>query len=383
MASRAYRFAAAILPFVIAIYPVGAQTPSWLEAGAGAGGSVFGWQPRIGATAADAFSLGTTVLSWHGSADRTTAGTRSLLELTSGARLSTGTAAFGFWLGGGVIHRSGFNDDVERPRIETGGWRRIGNVVLTISAARRSASLAAMSHFTHTATGYAVYQDSITGGWDSIPQTRTFGDSSRVAEQRRWGETAAALAWEGRALSVELGLGGRLASRGVPAGGWGSANVAVRLSAPLSLVIGAGTASHGQFALDGEHRFITLGLRIRQTSAGGPIGESLPLLHAASVSNFAIDSLGSGRYCLTIGAPRASRVELSGDFTNWKPVTLTRRDNGQWTLTLALRPGTHRLNARVDGGSWIVPPGLTTMSDDFAGEVGLLVIERGVEIAPK
>jgi hypothetical protein len=33
------------------------------------------------------------------------------------------------------------------------------------------------------------------------------------------------------------------------------------------------------------------------------------------------------------------------------------------------------LNVRVDGGSWIVPPGLTTMSDDFAGEVGVLVIE--------
>jgi hypothetical protein len=30
---------------------------------------------------------------------------------------------------------------------------------------------------------------------------------------------------------------------------------------------------------------------------------------------------------------------------------------------------------RVDGGSWVAPPGLTTMSDDFAGEVGLLVIE--------
>jgi hypothetical protein len=30
-----------------------------------------------------------------------------------------------------------------------------------------------------------------------------------------------------------------------------------------------------------------------------------------------------------------------------------------------------------------VPPGLTTMSDDFAGEVGLLVIERREEGTPR
>jgi len=30
----------------------------------------------------------------------------------------------------------------------------------------------------------------------------------------------------------------------------------------------------------------------------------------------------------------------------------------------------------VNDGSWVAPPGLTTMSDDFAGEVGVLVIER-------
>lgn len=383
MTSRAYRIAAAIFPLVIAMDPVGAQIASRLEAGAGAGGSVFGWQPRLGVSAVEALSLGAaTVASWHGSFDRIAATNASLIELTSGARLATGSNSSGAWLGMDVIRRSGFKDAVERPRIETGGWRRIGNVVITLSAARRSASLGAMSRFTHTSTSYLVYQDSVTGGWDSIPQTRIIGDSARVAEQRRWGETEAGLAWEGRALAFALAMGGRLASRGVPAGAWGSANLAVRLSSPLSLVVGAGTASRTQFALDGEHRYVTLGLRIRPTSGGIPLAEAATL-HAASVNAFTIDSLGSGRYRLTLDAPSARRVELSGDFTNWKPVTLLRTASGHWTLTLALGPGTHRLNARVDGGSWIVPPGLTTMSDDFAGEVGLLVIERAGEVAPK
>jgi 1,4-alpha-glucan branching enzyme len=75
-------------------------------------------------------------------------------------------------------------------------------------------------------------------------------------------------------------------------------------------------------------------------------------------------------------AARARRVDVSGDFTAWKPLALSRGIDGQWTLLVALAPGTHRLNVRLDDGSWIAPPGLTTMSDDFAGEVGVLVIER-------
>jgi 1,4-alpha-glucan branching enzyme len=103
------------------------------------------------------------------------------------------------------------------------------------------------------------------------------------------------------------------------------------------------------------------------------------------VSEFTVDSVGGGCYRLAVSAPRARRVEVSGDFTGWKPVILSRDADGRWTLTLPLTVGTHRLNARIDGGGWIVPPGLTTMSDDFAGEVGVLVIEgpRAKEDATK
>ena len=100
---------------------------------------------------------------------------------------------------------------------------------------------------------------------------------------------------------------------------------------------------------------------------------------AATISGLSVSSLGGSRFELSIIAPRARRVEITGDFTNWKPLALTRAADGRWTTTLALPAGTHRINARVDNGSWVVPPGLTTMSDDFAGEVGLLVIERRSE----
>jgi len=37
--------------------------------------------------------------------------------------------------------------------------------------------------------------------------------------------------------------------------------------------------------------------------------------------------------------------------------------------------GTHQINLRVNGGRWIVPPGLTPITDEFGGAVGLLIVE--------
>jgi len=72
----------------------------------------------------------------------------------------------------------------------------------------------------------------------------------------------------------------------------------------------------------------------------------------------------------------ASVVEVSGDFTNWVPLGLERaKDEGWWSKTLLLRPGKYQMNLRLNGGQWIVPPGLLSMVDEFGGSVGLLVIE--------
>jgi len=378
MTARTCRLAAVIAAFLAGAESLDAQLPERVDAGAGAGsgGSVFGWQPRVGVNGSvRAVSLGSARLDWHGALARVTAPAVSMVEATTGAKLTVGGSAMGWWVGGDVIRRAGFKDAVEQPRMETGGWRRIGNVVVTISAARRNAALAEMRTITRSTTSFFRFQDSLTGLWDSTEVTRTFDDSARVSELRRWAETEAGLSWEGRRLSAAIAIGARLASRGVPSGSWGSATLAMRLSSPLSLVVGAGTASAGRFALDGEHRFVTLGFRVRPQFAPSTT-DAQAASAAATISGLSVGSLGGNRYELTVVAPRARHVEITGDFTNWKPLALTRAADGRWTATLDLAVGTHRVNARVDGGSWIVPPGLTTMSDDFAGEVGLLVIEK-------
>jgi hypothetical protein len=362
--------------FVPATGPLGAQQLAHFDAGGGAGGSVFGWQPRV-AVSGDlrAASLGPFEASLRAAFGRATTASSSLLELTTGARLSASTGTQGWWLGGDVVRRDGFRDAIERPRIETGGWHQVGNVVISISAARRSARFTSLSRFTREVETWNARLDSLTGSLDSTRVVRTVGDSSRIATSDRWAETEAGIAWQGARLAAAVRMGGRLASRGVPSAAWGSADVALRMAEPLALVFRAGSAAHSQFALDAEHRYLSLGFRL-SPRFGRTTEREHPLINGSATAAFGIDGVGDGRYRLRLTAPLARRVELSGDFTGWKPVSLSRGSDGQWILLVALAPGTHRLNLRIDAGNWIAPPGLTTMSDDFAGEVGVLVIER-------
>jgi hypothetical protein len=48
---------------------------------------------------------------------------------------------------------------------------------------------------------------------------------------------------------------------------------------------------------------------------------------------------------------------------------------GWWAVTLPINAGKYQMNLRLDGGRWLVPPGLLSMRDEFGGAVGLLVVE--------
>ncbi len=82
-----------------------------------------------------------------------------------------------------------------------------------------------------------------------------------------------------------------------------------------------------------------------------------------------------GYAMLLARVPGARRVEVKGDFTDWKPVELAAAGPGVWQARLRVAPGIHRVNLPVDGGPWIVPPGLPSLVDEFDGAVGILIVE--------
>jgi hypothetical protein len=64
----------------------------------------------------------------------------------------------------------------------------------------------------------------------------------------------------------------------------------------------------------------------------------------------------------------ASRVEVAGSFTGWKPtVELHERTPGIWTALVPLDPGVHDYTFVIDGRRWIPDPTAPQVSDDFGG----------------
>ena len=78
---------------------------------------------------------------------------------------------------------------------------------------------------------------------------------------------------------------------------------------------------------------------------------------------------------IRLDAPKASRVEISGDFTQWQPVALSRGADGRWSVTQSIPRGTYQVTMRIDGGVWVAPPGILTSRDELGAVVGILSIE--------
>jgi hypothetical protein len=89
---------------------------------------------------------------------------------------------------------------------------------------------------------------------------------------------------------------------------------------------------------------------------------------------FRVDTIAGGARVIRLRAPRASKVELSGDFTDWTPIPMRALQGGAWEIILPIAAGTYRVSVRVDGGSWTAPPGLVPVADEFNGEVAVVVI---------
>ncbi|MGH7460731.1 MAG: glycogen-binding domain-containing protein, partial [Longimicrobiales bacterium] len=189
--------------------------------------------------------------------------------------------------------------------------------------------------------------------------------------------------WKTTGIELDATAGHRAGERLPVLGGtdktWGSVNVVAWVKPWAGLVAGAGT-----YPVDltqgfpGGH-FVTLGARFRASPRKqvmpAPIvqnGEALAATGAITAFE-AVPSL-NGFTTLRIRAPGAAGVEIMGDFTDWQPLSL--KPGGWWTATLRIKPGTHQMNARINGGDWFVPPGLSVLKDEFGGSVGILIVPR-------
>jgi hypothetical protein len=186
-------------------------------------------------------------------------------------------------------------------------------------------------------------------------------------------------------LAGEVGFraGATGAILGGPGRRWGSLAATVWISPRIGLVLSGGTYPIDLTQGFPGGRFLTASVRVRSTPARPVINDGTGSNTAARpkgelAMTFKAEPRPRGLVLLevVVPGPEVRLVEVSGDFTGWMPVRLSRAGNRRWSTELPISHGTHQNIVRVNGERWTVPPGLTPISDEFGGVAGLLVIEQ-------
>ena len=186
--------------------------------------------------------------------------------------------------------------------------------------------------------------------------------------------------------SAGLRSGRRLPALGGGARSWAGASATVWVAPSVGLVAAAGTYPVDLTQGFPGGRYATLSVRVGSRGAGrgahaadrGAAERGHPSAPPSAdrrILSFHVESGRGDRRALRVHAPEANAVEVCGDFTAWQTAALARGDDGWWTVTLPISRGAHQLNVRVDGGPWVVPPGLDPLADEFGGTVGLFVVD--------
>ena len=216
-------------------------------------------------------------------------------------------------------------------------------------------------------------------GQDELSMALAYIDAQRAPETGNRFRYRDALAfWTHRARWLELSAGA--GARGGDLGGgkvqsWASGSAVVWLAERTGLVFAGGRALADPARGVPSVRYLSISLRLGGNGPRG--GPSLHVRREASddgEGRLDVRSSDDSLRVVAVRLPRATTVELMGDFTDWEAVPMTKLPNGEWTLERWIAPGSHRVAIRIDGGGWTIPPNLPRVADDFGGEAGLVTV---------
>jgi hypothetical protein len=210
----------------------------------------------------------------------------------------------------------------------------------------------------------------------------SIGDSRHI-------DVLGAARWTGPWLELEARLGARPwtdSDGGIGearAGAYGEVSALVPFGGHVALALSAGNYPSDPVRRVLAAKYLTAGLRLSTASSRSEAQPLIAVAHRATARDHASsENTTEPRIEIALsGEPRTFRVhaaaktmELMGDFTDWQAVTMKQIGAALWEVKLAVSPGTHRLNIRMDGGEWLVPAGARTEAGEFGGVVGVVVI---------
>jgi hypothetical protein len=167
----------------------------------------------------------------------------------------------------------------------------------------------------------------------------------------------------GAAAGVRNGLGD------VNSGQWAAVDAAIWATSRVAIAVGAGSALPDVMRGTPRARYLSASIRV----SARPHARFEFHKRAAAGPTVRLARGSDDAWRVEIAAPKAERVELRADFTDWSPVELTRT-GAAWRLEMPVPSGLHRVAIRVDGGEWIAPPNLPRADDGLGGTVGLITV---------
>ena len=146
----------------------------------------------------------------------------------------------------------------------------------------------------------------------------------------------------------------------------GSASLQLFLGPVLSLELGGGSYLREPYQGFPRGNFVSFGLRIGSpppglTAAPKTFGPLVPRMHGDSlVVDFRFHDVRS--------------VAIAGNWDGWQTHALRPVGGDLWEGAFALARGLYHFNLLVDGRSWVVPSGVTTVPDGLGGSVAVLLV---------
>jgi hypothetical protein len=193
----------------------------------------------------------------------------------------------------------------------------------------------------------------------SYREERGRGDQGRIVDR-----VAGAMLTSG-----PVGLWGTLGMRSEAGAerGFGGGRLVLSLSRLISFFVAAESYPGNPLFGTPGGRALAAGLSLR---VGAPaLGERGP-------KPGGVPDPAPGLTRLSIRAASASRVDVAGDWNQWRPVPLARENNGVWYGDFAIAPGLYRYAFRIDGKIWQVPEGVAAVNDGFGGKSAWLSVRK-------
>jgi len=366
----------AVSPFLRWDHPRLALDARWTAMTGDAGRS--GGYGNIGATYFSPTRAGLQ-LSVAGFADRTLLNeTFSVARAGGDARLSYRTGALGAWLGREVSGDNRSSAVSPVAHYSVGGWRQWGGAMVTFSLSSFGSREGRRAETVRMVTRPGIIGQPPPNVSDTATRSGLSGvdsvvvDSGNTGRRHDWRDAQLGLRWGVGRLAFEGLVGTRFSATNQPNETWGQVQGSLVLTPNVALIAESGIQPSSAAYGIARSRFAQLGFRVSPTALRRT---RLPSGVRPSAAAFQIDEAARGQRTLRVRVSDARSVELSADFTNWKPIALARADGDRWEVTLPIAPGLHRVAIRVDGDTWTIPPGVASVPDEFHGTVGVIVIK--------